>query len=335
MTTNFWYQEAIYFELNVRAYRDSDGDGIGDFRGAITKLDYIQSLGVDCIWVQPMYPSPLKDDGYDIADYYGIHPDLGTLDDFKHFLDAAHARGLRVVTDLVLNHCSADHPWFQGARRDRNSPYRDYFVWSDSPDKYSQTRIIFLDVEPSNWTYDEVAGQYFWHRFYSSQPDLNYDNPALQEEMFRVIRFWLNLGIDGFRADAVPYLYEREGTNCENLPETHAYLKRVRKLVDEEFPGRVLIAEANQWPDDLLPYFGDGDEFHVCFHFPIMPRLFMALRRGDKTPIIDILSRTPAIPPHTQWMTFLRNHDELTLEMVTPEERRWMWEQYAPDPACD
>ena len=332
MTTNFWYQEAIYFELNVRAYRDSDGDGIGDFRGAITKLDYIQSLGVDCIWVQPMYPSPLKDDGYDIADYYGIHPDLGTLDDFKHFLDAAHARGLRVVTDLVLNHCSADHPWFQGARRDRNSPYRDYFVWSDSPDKYSQTRIIFLDVEPSNWTYDEVAGQYFWHRFYSSQPDLNYDNPALQEEMFRVIRFWLSLGIDGFRADAVPYLFEREGTICENLPETHAYLKRVRKLVDEEFPGRVLIAEANQWPDDLLPYFGDGDEFQVCFHFPIMPRLFMALRRGDKTPIIDILSRTPAIPPHTQWMTFLRNHDELTLEMVTPEERQWMWEQYAPDP---
>jgi maltose alpha-D-glucosyltransferase/alpha-amylase len=332
MTTKPWYQESIFFELNIRAYRDSDNDGIGDFRGAITKLDYIQSLGVDCIWVQPMYPSPLKDDGYDIADYYDIHPDFGTLDDFKDFLDAAHARGLRVVTDLVLNHCSADHPWFQEARRDPDSPYRDYFVWSDSPEKYSQTRIIFLDVEPSNWTYDEVAGQYFWHRFYSSQPDLNYDNPALQEEMFRIIRFWLNLGIDGFRADAVPYLYEREGTNCENLPETHVYLKRVRKLIDDEFPGRVLIAEANQWPDDLLPYFGDGDEFHVCFHFPIMPRLFMALKRGDKTPIIDILSRTPAIPPGTQWMTFLRNHDELTLEMVTPEERQWMWEQYAPEP---
>ena len=327
-----WYQEAVFFELNIRAYRDSDGDGNGDFRGAITKLDHIKSLGVDCIWVQPMYPSPLRDDGYDVADYTGIHSDFGTLDDFRAFLDAAHTRGLRVIIDVVMNHCSIDHPWFQAARADRNSPYRDYFAWSDTPERYKEARIIFLDTEPSNWTYDEVAVQYFWHRFYSTQPDLNYDNPAVHEEMFNVLRFWLDMGIDGFRADAVPYLYEREGTNCENLPETHDFLKKVRRLLDEEYPGRVLIAEANQWPEDLLPYFGDGDEFQMCFHFPIMPRLYMALKRGDKTPIIDILDRTPPIPPGTQWMTFLRNHDELTLEMVTPEERQWMWEQYAPEP---
>ena len=332
MADKSWYQEAVFFELNIRAYCDSDGDGNGDFRGAITKLDHIKSLGVNCIWVQPMYPSPLKDDGYDVADYCDISSDFGTLDDFRAFLDAAHARGIRVVTDIVMNHCSEERPWFQAARADRNSPYRDYFVWSDTPDKYTETRIIFLDVEPSNWTYDEVAGQYFWHRFYSCQPDLNYDNPAVHEEMFNILRFWLDMGIDGFRADAVPYLYEREGTNCENLPETHEFLKKVRSLIDEEYPGRVLIAEANQWPDDLLPYFGDGDEFHVCFHFPIMPRLYMALKRGDKTPIVDILASTPPIPSGTQWMTFLRNHDELTLEMVTPEERQWMWEQYAPDP---
>ncbi len=332
MSDKPWYQEAVFFELNIRACCDSDGDGNGDFRGAITKLDHIQSLGVDCIWVQPMYPSPLKDDGYDVADYCGIHPDFGTLEDFKAFLDAAHARGLRVVTDLVMNHCSEEHPWFQSARSDRNSPYRDYFVWSDTPDKYTGTRISVLDGERAGWTYVEVAGQYFWHRFYASQPDLNYDNPAIHEEMFNIVRFWLDMGIDGFRADAVPYLYEREGTNCENLPETHEFLKKVRHLIDEEYPDRVLIAEANQWPEDLLPYFGDGDEFHVCFHFPIMPRLFMAMKSGDKTPIIDILARTPAIPPGAQWMTFLRNHDELTLEMVTPEERQWMWEQYAPNP---
>ncbi len=332
MTDKAWYQQAVFYELNIRAYQDANGDGIGDFRGAIERLDHIKSLGVDCIWVMPMYPSPLRDDGYDVADYCGIHPDFGTLDDFRAFLDAAHERGLRVVTDLVMNHTSSDHPWFQAARRDRHSPYRDYYVWSDTDDRYPLTRIIFLDVERSNWTYDEVAGQYFWHRFYSSQPDLNFDNPAVHDEMFRIARFWLDMGIDGFRADAVPYLYEREGTNCENLPETHAFLKKVRRLIDEEYPGRVLIAEANQWPDDLLPYFGDGDEFHVCFHFPIMPRLYMALRRGDKTPIVDILNRTPAIPPGAQWMTFLRNHDELTLEMVTPEERQWMWKEYAPEP---
>lgn len=332
MSGKQWYQEAVFFELNIRAYRDSDGDGNGDFQGAISRLDHIKSLGVDCIWVQPMYPSPLRDDGYDVADYRGISRDFGTLDDFKAFLDAAHARDLRVITDLVMNHCSEDHPWFQAARRDRFSPYRDYFVWSDSPDKYEQARIIFLDVEPSNWTFDELAGQYYWHRFYASQPDLNYDNPAVHAEMLDIARFWLDMGIDGFRADAVPYLYEREGTNCENLPETHEFLKKIRRMMDEEYPDSVLIAEANQWPEDLMPYFGDGDEFQVCFHFPIMPRLFMALKSGDKTPIIDILSRTPPIPADCQWMTFLRNHDELTLEMVTPDERNWMWQQYAPDP---
>lgn len=327
-----WYREAVFYELYVRAYRDSDGDGHGDFRGAIEKLDHVQSLGVNCIWVMPMYPSPLKDDGYDVADYYGIHPDYGTVDDFRAFVDAAHERGLRVITDLVMNHTSDQHPWFQAARADRNSPYRDYYVWSDTPDKYTGARIIFLDVEDSNWTYDEQAGQYYWHRFYSSQPDLNFDNLAVHEEMLNIVRYWLDMGIDGFRADAVPYLYEREGTNCENLPETHVFLKKVRRLLDEEYPGRVLIAEANQWPEDLLPYFGEGDEFHMCFHFPIMPRLYMALKRGDKTPIVDILARTPDIPPGTQWLTFLRNHDELTLEMVTPAERQWMWEQYAPEP---
>lgn len=327
-----WYQNTVFYELYIRAYKDSVGDGHGDFRGAIEKLDHIQSLGVGCIWILPMYPSPLLDDGYDVADYTNIHPDYGDLADFKAFLDAAHERGLRVVTDLVMNHTSDQHPWFQEARRDPNSPYRDYYVWSDTDEKYQDARIIFLDTEESNWTYDEVAGQYYWHRFYSSQPDLNYDNPAVHEEMFRIIRFWLDMGIDGFRADAAPYLYQREGTNCENLPETHQFLKKVRRMMDEEYPDRVLIAEANQWPEDLLPYFGDGDEFHMCFHFPIMPRLFMAVKRGDKRPILDIMARTPAIPEGTQWLTFLRNHDELTLEMVTEEERQWMWRQYAPEP---
>jgi maltose alpha-D-glucosyltransferase / alpha-amylase len=330
MSTN-WYQNTVFYELYIRAFKDSNGDGHGDFRGAIEKLDHIQSLGVGCIWIMPMYPSPLLDDGYDVADYYNIHPDYGDLADFKAFLDAAHARGMRVVTDLVMNHTSDQHPWFQAARRDPNSPYRDYYVWSDTDQKYQDTRIIFLDTEKSNWTYDEMAGQYFWHRFYSSQPDLNYDNPAVHEEMFSIMRFWLDMGVDGFRADAVPYLYEREGTNCENLPETHEFLKKVRRLMDEEYPDRVLIAEANQWPEDLLPYFGDGDEFHVCFHFPIMPRLYMAIRQGDKRPIIDIMNRTPAIPAGAQWLTFLRNHDELTLEMVTEAERQWMWAEYAPE----
>lgn len=330
-----WFQTAVFYELNLRAFKDSNGDGIGDFRGAIEKLDYIQALGVDAIWIMPHYPSPLRDDGYDVADYYGVHPDFGTVEDFQAFIDAAHERGLRVVIDLVMNHTSDQHPWFQAARQDKNSPYRDYYVWSDTGEEYSEARIIFLDYETSNWTYDEVAGQYFWHRFYSHQPDLNYDNTAVHEEMFNVIRYWLDRGIDGFRADAIPYLYEREGTNCENLPETHAFLKKVRRLIDEEYPGRILIAEANQWPWDLLPYFGTAEapEFHVCFHFPIMPRLYMALKQENRSAILDILDKTPDIPEGTQWMTFLRNHDELTLEMVTPQERAWMWEQYAPDPA--
>ena len=329
---NRWYEDAVFYELYIRAYQDSNGDGHGDFGGAVSRLDHIKSLGVNCIWIMPMYPSPLKDDGYDIADYDDIHPDYGVLQDFKAFLDAAHEKGLRVVTDLVMNHTSDQHPWFQAARQDPASPYRDYYVWSDTGTEYQDTRIIFLDYETSNWTYDEVAGQYYWHRFYSSQPDLNYDNPAVHDEIFKIMRFWLDMGIDGFRADAIPYLYEREGTNSENLPETHAFLKKVRRLFDDEYPNRVLIAEANQWPEDLLPYFGEGDEFHVCFHFPVMPRLYMALKQQDKTPVVDILARTPAIPQGTQWMTFLRNHDELTLEMVTPAERQWMWEQYAPEP---
>ena len=326
-----WYQQAVFYQMYVRAYQDSSGDGNGDFRGAIARLDHVRSLGVDCIWIMPMYPSPLRDDGYDVADYAGIHPDYGTLEEFKAFLDDAHERGLRVVTDLVMNHTSDQHRWFQEARRDPESPYHNFYVWSETGTEYGDARIIFLDYEESNWTYDELAGKYFWHRFYGTQPDLNYDNPAVHEEMFNIIRFWLDMGVDGFRADAVPYLYEREGTNCENLPETHAFLRKLRKMMNEEYPDRVLIAEANQWPEDVRPYFGDGDEFHMCFHFPIMPRLYMAIRQHDRRPIVDILERTPPIPENAQWLTFLRNHDELTLEMVTPQERQWMWEQYAPE----
>jgi len=327
-----WYKNAIFYQIYVRAYRDSNGDGQGDLQGLKSKLGYLQELGVDCIWLMPIYPSPLKDDGYDIADYYGILPEYGTPDDLKEVIDAAHARGIRVIADLVLNHTSDQHPWFQAARSDRNSPYRDYYVWSDSNEKYSQARIIFLDTEVSNWTWDETAGQYFWHRFYASQPDLNFDNPAVQEEMLKVMKYWLDRGVDGFRADAVPYLFEREGTNCENLPETHEYLKKLRRYLDEHYPGRILLCEANQWPEDVRPYFGNGDEFHMGFHFPLMPRIYMALRQGDITPLKWILDRTPAIPENCQWCIFLRNHDELTLEMVTEEERNWMWQEYAPDP---
>ncbi len=338
--TQPWYKNAVFYELYVRAFRDSNGDGHGDLRGVIQKLDYLQTLGVDCLWLLPIYPSPLKDDGYDIADFYGIHPDYGTLDDFRALVEAAHARGLRIITDLVLNHTSDQHPWFQAARSDRNSPYRNYYVWSDDERKYADARIIFLDTETSNWTWDAQAGQFYWHRFYSSQPDLNYDNPAVQEEMLRVAQFWLDLGVDGFRADAVPYLFEREGTNCENLPETHAFLKRLRAWMEARYPGRILLCEANQWPEDVRPYFGGdprdpsvpGDEFHLGFHFPLMPRLFMALAQERRAPLVDILRRTPPIPANCQWCTFLRNHDELTLEMVTPEERQWMWQTYAPDP---
>ncbi len=331
MDGKLWYKNAVFYEVYARAYKDSDGDGNGDLRGLTQKLDYLKDLGVDCIWLLPIYPSPLRDDGYDIADYYGVLSDYGDMDDFVALVEAAHARGMKVIADLVLNHTSDQHPWFQAARSDPNSPYRDYYVWSDDPSKYSGARIIFVDFEQSNWTYDEVAGQYFWHRFYSSQPDLNYDNPAVREEMKKVIGFWMAKGIDGFRADAVPYLFEREGTNCENLPDTHAYLKEVREYVDENFPEAVLLCEANQWPQDVRPYFGDGDEFQLAFQFPLMPRIYMAIKSADRSPMVWIMEQTPPIPDNCQWCTFLRNHDELTLEMVTPEERQWMWKEYAPD----
>ena len=327
-----WYKDAVFYEIAVRAYRDSNGDGHGDLHGLTEKLEYLQSLGVDCIWLMPIYPSPLRDDGYDIADYYNIAETFGTLDDLKTLIREAHNREIRIIMDLVLNHTSDAHPWFQASRSDKNSPYRDYYVWSDTDQKYKDTRIIFLDTEPSNWTWDEKTGQYYWHRFYASQPDLNFDNPKVQEEMFNIARFWLDLGIDGFRADAVPYLFEREGTNCENLPETHVYLKQLRTFMDKNYPGRILLCEANQWPEDVRPYFGDGDEFHMGFHFPIMPRIYMALKKGHADDMIEILRRTPPIPENCQWCTFLRNHDELTLEMVTEEERQWMWQEYAPEP---
>jgi maltose alpha-D-glucosyltransferase/alpha-amylase len=330
--TPLWYKDAIFYELYVRAFRDSNGDGNGDLRGVIDGLDYLQELGVNCIWLLPIFPSPLHDDGYDIADFCGIHPDYGTLADFKELIKQAHKRSIRVITDLVLNHTASEHAWFQAARADRNSPYRDYYVWSDSKDKLAGARIIFIDTEKSNWAWDETAGQYYWHRFYSSQPDLNYDNPAVQDEMLKVMKFWLDLGIDGFRTDAIPYLFEREGTNCENLPETHAFLKKARRFIDENYADKILLSEANQWPEEVRSYFGDGDEMHMAFHFPVMPRLFMALRKGDTTPIRQILERTPAIPDNCQWCTFLRNHDELTLEMVTEVERQWMWDQFAPEP---
>ena len=331
MDEHLWFKQAVFYEVYVRAFHDSNGDGHGDLRGLIQKLDYIKDLGVDCIWLLPIYPSPLKDDGYDIADYYNILVTYGSADDFKALLDAVHARGMRLIADLVLNHTSDQHAWFQAARASRSSPYRDYYVWSDTDQRYQDARIIFLDTETSNWTWDEQAGQFFWHRFYSSQPDLNYDNPAVRTEMIKVMSFWLDMGIDGFRADAVPYLFEREGTNCENLPETHLYLKELRRTIDQHYPGRVLLCEANQWPEDVRPYFGDGDEFQMGFHFPAMPRIFMAIRQGRSDALVDILNRTPPIPNSCQWAVFLRNHDELTLEMVTLEERHWMWQEYAPE----
>lgn len=330
--TPLWYKDAIFYELYVRAFRDSNGDGHGDLKGVIEKLDYLQDLGVNCIWLLPIFPSPLADDGYDVADFVGIHPDYGSLDDFKELIKQSHRRGIRIITDFVMNHTSAEHPWFQAARKDRNSPYRDYFVWSNTKEKYPGARIIFLDTETSNWTWDEEAGQYFWHRFYSSQPDLNYDNPKVQQEMFEALKFWMDMGIDGFRIDAIPYLFERDGTNCENLPETHAFLKKMRTFVDENFPNAVLLSEANQWPEDVREYFGDGDEMHMAFHFPVMPRIYMSVRRESSNSLRRILKRTPPIPDNCQWCIFLRNHDELTLEMVTESDRHWMWSQFAPDP---
>ncbi|HJS18041.1 MAG TPA: maltose alpha-D-glucosyltransferase [Anaerolineales bacterium] len=327
-----WYKDAVFYQVYIRGFKDSNGDGFGDLRGLEEKLEYIHELGIDCIWLMPIYPSPLRDDGYDIADYYNVAEMYGDLEDLKSLVKSAHALDIRVIMDLVLNHTSDEHPWFKASRSDRNSPYRDYYVWSDTDRKYQDARIIFLDTEVSNWAWDERTAQYYWHRFYSSQPDLNFDHPAVQEEMFNVARFWLELGIDGFRADAVPYLFEREGTNCENLPETHTYLKKLRAVMDSEYPGRILLCEANQWPEDVRPYFGDGDEFHMGFHFPIMPRIYMALKKERPDDMIEILRRTPPIPENCQWCIFLRNHDELTLEMVTPEERDWMWQQYAPEP---
>ena len=332
MENNLWYKNSIFYEVHTRAFFDSNHDGIGDLKGLTNKLDYIQHLGVDCIWLLPIYPSPLKDDGYDISDFYNVHPELGTLDDFKNLVNETHKRGMRIIADLVVNHTSDQCEWFKQAVADPDSPYYDYYVWSDSDQKYKDTRIIFLDTEKSNWTWNEKAGKFFWHRFYSCQPDLNYDNPAVREEMKSIMRFWMDMGIDGFRADAVPYLIEREGTNCENLPETHAYLKELRALIDQEYPSSILLAEANQWPRDLRPYFADGDEFNMAFRFPLMPRIYKAIAQEDASSIINILQKTPDIPSNCQWCTFLRNHDELTVEMVTEEERQFLWDFYAPLP---
>jgi len=330
-----WYRHAIFYELLVRGFADGNGDGIGDLQGLVDKLDYIQWLGVDCIWLLPINRSPMRDGGYDISDYYGIQPEYGDVELLRRVIDEAHRRDMRVIMDMVMNHTSDQHPWFQEARSSPDNPKREWYVWSQTQDRYRDARIIFLDTEVSNWTWDETAGAYYWHRFFSHQPDLNYDNPEVRAEMLNVLRFWLDLGLDGFRLDAVPYLYEREGTNCENLPESHAFLADVRAVIDREYGGdRVLLAEANQWPEDVVQYYGTDEqpECHMCFHFPLMPRMFMGLRREQRYPITEILERTPHIPEFGQWGIFLRNHDELTLEMVTEDERDYMWTEYARDP---
>src|SRR5437773_6692036 len=332
MVDPLWFKDAVFYELHVKAFYDSNEDGIGDFRGLIQKLDYLEWLGVTCIWLLPFFPSPLRDDGYDVSDYRGVFPDYGSLEDLQTLLQEAHRRGIRVIADLVLNHTSDQHAWFQEARQSPRSPLRDFYVWSDSDKKYEKTRIIFIDTERSNWTWDPVAEQYYWHRFFSHQPDLNYDNPELRKAMLEVMAFWLDQGLDGFRCDAVPYLIEREGTSCENLPETHEYLKDIRKWIDQRYHGRILLAEANQWPADVRPYFGDGNECHMAFHFPLMPRLFMGVRSEDWHSIVDMFTHTPAIPEECQWCLFLRNHDELTLEMCAGEERDYMYYAYARDP---
>ena len=331
-----WFKTAVFYEVLVRSFRDADGNGTGDFKGLIEKLDYLKWLGVDCLWVPPFFTSPLRDGGYDVADYNNILPEIGTTEDFHEFLDEAHKRDLKVIIDFVMNHTSDAHPWFQASRSDPDGPFGDFYVWSDTDELYEEARVIFVDTEPSNWTWDPVRQQYYWHRFFSHQPDLNFDNPKVMEAMTEAMAFWLDMGLDGFRLDAVPYLYERPGTNGENLPETHAALRDVREFVDTNYPGRVLLAEANQWPADVIEYFGDydkgGDECHMCFHFPVMPRIFMAVRRESRFPISEILEQTPAIPDGCQWGIFLRNHDELTLEMVTDEDRDYMWAEYAKDP---
>src|ERR1700681_3916692 len=328
---NLWYKDAVIYQLHVRTFCDSNADGIGDFVGLTQRLDYLQDLGITAIWLLPFYPSPLRDDGYDIADYISVHPSYGSLEDFKTFLTAAHNRGIRIIIEMVLNHTSDQHPWFQEARSSRANPKRDWYVWSETDTRYQGVRTIFLDTELSNWAWDPISRSYYWHRFFSHQPDLIFDNPAVLEAIWDVMKFWLNLGADGLRLDAVPYLVEREGTSCENLPETHAIIREFRGRVNLAYPGRMLLAEANQWPADVREYFGDGDEFHAAFHFPLMPRMFMAVKLEDRKPIIEILDQTPAIPENCQWCIFLRNHDELTLEMVTDIERDYMYDEYATD----
>ena len=328
-----WYKDAVIYQLHVRTFCDSNGDGIGDFRGLTGKLDYLQELGVSAIWLLPFYPSPLRDDGYDIADYTAVHPSYGALEDFKTFLKAAHDRHIRVITEMVVNHTSDQHPWFQEARGSRDNPKRNWYVWSETDTRYQGARIIFVDTEMSNWSWDPISKSYYWHRFFSHQPDLNYDNPAVREAMWEVMKFWLDLGVDGFRLDAVPYLIEREGTSCENLLETHEIIREFRRRLDSAYPGKMLLAEANQWPADVRAYFGNGDEFHMAFHFPLMPRMFMAVKLEDRKAIIEILEQTPQIPENCQWCIFLRNHDELTLEMVTDIERDYMYDEYAVDKA--
>jgi maltose alpha-D-glucosyltransferase / alpha-amylase len=328
-----WHKDAVVYQLHVKSFFDANGDGAGDFQGLVEKLDYLQDLGVTCVWLLPFYPSPLRDDGYDIADYRNVNSAYGSRKDFGRFVREAHRRGIRVVTELVINHTSDQHPWFQAARRaPPGSSKRDFYVWSDTNRKYGKARVIFTDSETSNWTWDDTAKAYYWHRFFHHQPDLNFDNPRVLKAVMKVMRFWLDLGVDGLRLDAVPYLVEREGTSCENLPETHAVLKELRRELDAHYKGRIFLAEANQWPPDVRPYFGDGDECHMAFHFPLMPRIFMGLRREERTPILDILKQTPEIPDTCQWALFLRNHDELTLEMVTDEERDYMYLEYAKDP---
>jgi maltose alpha-D-glucosyltransferase/alpha-amylase len=327
-----WYQRAVFYEILVRGFYDGNDDGTGDLKGITAKLDYLEWLGIDCLWLLPFYQSPLRDGGYDISDFWTVLPEYGDLADAVELIEESHRRGIRIIADLVMNHTSDQHPWFLESRQDRTNPKADWYVWSDDDTRYSDARIIFTDTEKSNWAFDPQRDQYYWHRFFSHQPDLNYDNPEVADGMLDVVRYWLDIGLDGFRLDAVPYLFEREGTNGENLAETHAYLKRVRKEVDSVYPGKVLLAEANQWPEDVVEYFGQGDECHMCFHFPVMPRMFMSVRREERYPITEILSRTPDIPDGCQWGIFLRNHDELTLEMVTDEERDYMWSEYAKDP---
>ena len=327
-----WFRRAVFYEVFIRGFFDANDDGTGDIPGLTAKLDYLQWLGVDCLWLLPFYDSPLRDGGYDISDYYSVHPDYGTVEDLQKLLSEAHARGMRVIADLVINHTSDQHPWFLESRRDRTNPRADWYVWNDDDQRWPEARVVFVDVERSNWAYDPVREQYFWHRFYGHQPDLNYSNPEVAEAMLDVVRFWLDLGLDGFRLDAVPFLFQSDGTSGENLPETHAFIRRVRAELDANYPGRILLAEANGWPADVADYFGDGDECHLCFHFPLMPRLFMGVRREQRYPITEILAQTPEAPPGCQWAIFLRNHDELTLEMVSDEDRDYLFSEYAKDP---